>query len=52
MLDWIVDWFLKICTAVPAWILEEGTANFTLFRAMLGLMVVIFIIYLIAIRTK
>jgi hypothetical protein len=52
MNDWVVDWFLKIVTAGPAWIFEEGTLNFTLFRAMAGLMVIIFIIYLIAIFRK
>jgi hypothetical protein len=52
MLDWIVDWFLKIVTAGPAWLYEEGTANFTIFRAMMGVMILLLIAYLIAIRRK
>jgi hypothetical protein len=52
MLDWIADWFLKIFTAGPAWIFEEGSVKFTIFRAMAGLIVVVLIGFLIAVRRK
>ncbi len=52
MLDRIADWFLKIVTAVPAWIIDEDTPNFVLFRVMLGFIVVLFVAYLFAIRRK
>ena len=52
MPDWIADWFLKIVTAGPAWILEEGSANYMLFRVLAGLMVVLLAVYLFVVRGK
>jgi hypothetical protein len=52
MLDWIADWILKIATAGPAWIFEDGSVNFMLFRAIAAVMVIIFTLYLIAIFRK
>jgi hypothetical protein len=47
---WISDLILSIVNWVPAWIVEEGSPKFTLIRAMFGLLLIILIVYLIAMR--
>jgi hypothetical protein len=50
MLDWIVEKIWAIVTYVPALIVAEESPNFTLIRAMFGLLLIILIAYLIAMR--
>ncbi len=50
MFDRIIDGFFELLKFVPALLTEEGSANFMLVRAMLGLLVIVLIVYLIAIR--
>ena len=42
MLDWLIDGFFSLLKSIPAVFTEEGSANFMLVRAMLGLVLVIF----------
>jgi hypothetical protein len=49
MLDWISDTFLAIVTAVPPLFVDQDSPRFLLMRGMLGLILVIFVAYLIAI---
>ncbi len=46
MLEWMIDGFFSLLKSIPAFITEEGSANFMLVRAMLGLLLVILIICL------
>jgi hypothetical protein len=47
MLDWMIDSFFAVLKSVPAFITDEGSANFMLVRAMLGLLLIILIICLV-----
>ena len=48
MLGWLADGFSSLLQSVPALWTEEGSANFMLVRAMLGLLLIILIACLIA----
>lgn len=48
MLDWISDQILAAVTWIPAWLVEEGSPSFLAIRAMFGLVLVVFIFYIIA----
>jgi len=50
MLDWIGEKIFAIVTAVPALFIDEKIPNFMLFRAMVGLLFIVLIVYLIAMR--
>jgi hypothetical protein len=50
MFDWIIDPFFTLLKSIPALLTDEGSANFMLTRVMLGLLVVVLLIYLIAMR--
>jgi hypothetical protein len=50
MLEWIADKIFAIVTAVPALFVDEKTPNFMLIRAMFGLLLIVLIVYLIAMR--
>jgi hypothetical protein len=50
MLDWMIDGFFAFLKSIPALWTEEGSANFMLVRAMLGLLLIVLIAYLIAMR--
>jgi len=48
MLEWMIDGFFSMLKSVPAIWTEEGSANFMLVRAMLGLLLIILIACLLA----
>ncbi len=48
MLEWMIDGFFSLLKSIPAFITEEGSANFMLVRAMLGLLLLILIACLFA----
>ncbi len=48
MLEWMIDGFFSLLKSVPALWTVEGSANFMLVRAMLGLLLIILIACLIA----
>ena len=50
MLDRIVDGILAIVTSVPALFVAEDSPNFMLIRAMFGLLLIVLIVYVIAMR--
>ena len=50
MLDRISDTIWAIVTSVPAWFVPEGSPNFMAIRAMFGLLFIVLIVYLIAMR--
>ncbi len=50
MFDWIIDPFFALLKSIPALLTDEGSANFMLTRAILGLLLVVLLIYLIAMR--
>jgi hypothetical protein len=50
MLDWVVEKIWAAVTYVPALIVEEHSPSFTLIRAMFGLLLIVLIVYLIAMR--
>ena len=50
MLDWIAEKIFAIVTAVPALFVDEKTPNFMPIRAMFGLLLIVLIVYLIAMR--
>jgi hypothetical protein len=50
MLDWVGEKFMSILTSVPALILAEDSPNFMLFRAMCGLLLIVLIAYILALR--
>src|SRR5262245_63214816 len=47
MLDWISDQILAAVTWIPAWLVEEGSPSFLAIRAMFGLLLVVFVFYII-----
>jgi hypothetical protein len=47
---WISEFILSIFNSVPALIVEESSPHFALIRAMFGLILVVLIVYLIAMR--
>jgi hypothetical protein len=50
MLDWIGDTFLAIVTAVPALFVDQDSPRFFLIRGMLGLILVVLVACLMAMR--
>jgi hypothetical protein len=50
MLDWIVEKIWAAVTFVPALIVAESSPNFMLIRAMFGLLLIVLVVYLIAMR--
>jgi hypothetical protein len=50
MLDRISETIWAIVTSVPAWFVPEGSPNFMAIRAMFGLLFIVLIVYLIAMR--
>jgi hypothetical protein len=50
MLDWIGETILAIVTSVPAVFVAEDSPNFTAIRAMFGLLLIVLVAYLIAMR--
>jgi hypothetical protein len=48
MLGWMIDGFFSLLKSIPGFITEEGSANFMLVRAMLGLLLIVLIACLIA----
>jgi hypothetical protein len=50
MLDWIGEKILAIVTFIPALFISEHSPNYMLFRAMVGLLLIVLIVYVIAMR--
>src|SRR6516164_10040797 len=50
MLDWIGDTFLAIVTSVPALFVDQDSPRFFLIRGMFGLILIVLVAYLIAMR--
>jgi hypothetical protein len=50
MLDRISETIWAIVTSIPAWLVPEGSQNFMAIRAMFGLLFIVLIVYLIAMR--
>ena len=50
MLDWISETIWTIVTFVPALFVSEDSPNFALIRAMFGLLLIVLIVYLVAMR--
>jgi hypothetical protein len=50
MLDRISETIWAIVMFVPAWLVPEGSPNFVAVRAMFGLLLIVLIVYLIAMR--
>ena len=50
MLDWIGEKILAIVTFIPALFISEHSPNFMLFRAMVGLLLIVLVVYVIAMR--
>ena len=47
MLEWMIDGFFSLLKSIPAFMTQEGSVNFMLVRAMLGLLLVVLFIALI-----
>jgi len=50
MLDWFSETMLKIVTSVPALFVAEDSPTFTAVRVMFGLILIVLVIYVIAMR--
>ncbi len=50
MLDWFVDLIWAGVSSVPALFVEEGTPRFTLVRTMITIFLIVFVVYLLAMR--
>jgi hypothetical protein len=50
MLDWFVDLIWAGISSVPAVFVEEGTPTFTLIRTMIAIVLMVFVVYLLAMR--
>jgi len=50
MLDWFSETMLKIVTSVPALFVAEDSPTFTAVRVMFGLILIVLVAYLIAMR--
>jgi hypothetical protein len=50
MFDRFVEGFMAFVNALPILFADKDSPNFTLIRTMLGLLLIIFVIYLIALR--
>jgi hypothetical protein len=47
MVEWIAERLLAMFNAVPALLVAEDSPNFTLIRAMFGLMLIVLLVYAI-----
>lgn len=45
-MEWMIDGFFSLLKSIPALMTEEGSPNFMLVRAMLGLLLIILIVCL------
>src|SRR5215813_14696459 len=50
MLDWFSETMLKIVTWVPAMFVAEDSPTFTAVRVMFGLILIVLVVYVIAMR--
>ena len=50
MLDWIADPIMAIVTFIPALFVDRDSPNFMLIRSMFGLLLIVLIVYLLAMR--
>ena len=50
MLDWFSETMLKIVTSVPALLVGEDSPTFMAVRAMFGLILIVLVAYVIAMR--
>jgi hypothetical protein len=50
MLDWVSETILAIVTFIPALFISEHSPNFMLFRTMVGLLLIVLVVYVIAMR--
>ena len=50
MLDWFSETMLKIVTSVPALFVAEDFPTFMAVRAMFGLILIVLVVYVIAMR--
>ena len=50
MLDWFSETMLKIVTSVPALLVAEDSPTFTAVRVMFGLILIVLVVYVIAMR--
>ena len=50
MLDWFSETMLKIVTSVPALLVAEDSPTFMAVRAMFGLILIVLVVYVIAMR--
>jgi len=50
MLDWFSETMLKIVTSVPAFFVAEDSPTFMAVRAMFGLILIVLVAYVIAMR--
>ena len=50
MLDWFSETMLKIVTSVPALFVAEDSPTFTAVRVMFGLILIVLVVYVIAMR--
>jgi hypothetical protein len=50
MFDWLVEAYLEFVKSLPVLFADETSSNFMLIRTMLGLLLIVFVIYLIARR--
>jgi hypothetical protein len=52
MLDWFSDLYVKLVTALPPFVFEERSLNFTLFRVLMGMLAITLILLAIAVLRK
>jgi hypothetical protein len=50
MLNWIAETIMAIGTFIPALIVEQDSPNFLPIRGMFGLLLIVAIVYLLALR--
>ena len=50
MFDWLIDPFFAMLKSIPALFTEEGSPNFLLVRAMLGLALLTLLLFMITMR--
>jgi hypothetical protein len=50
MLDWVGEQIYWLVTYVPALLVAENSPHFHLFRAMCGLILIVLVVYIIAMR--
>ena len=50
MLDWLIEKYFALVKSVPPLFTVEGSASFTLARAMIGLLLFVVLLYLITMR--